>query len=133
MSLQSIKKYLFLFCFVIAVSLFSCVINNSAVAADVGVADFSWLPNTETDLAGYKIHYGINQGGPYGLVVDLGIPAPVDGRIHGSVTGLTAGVTYFFVGTAYNNADLESDFSVEVEYSAPLPPPVDVTSPIAIQ
>ncbi|MCD6534685.1 MAG: DNRLRE domain-containing protein [Deltaproteobacteria bacterium] len=130
MSLQSIKKYLFLFCFVIAVSLFSCVINNSAVAADVGVADFSWLPNTETDLAGYKIHYGINQGGPYGLVVDLGIPAPVDGRIHGSVTGLTAGVTYFFVGTAYNNADLESDFSVEVEYSAPLPPPVDVTSPI---
>jgi len=128
MCYQLIKKYLFVFCFVVA-CIFCSAITNVAVAADTGVVNFSWLPNTEADLAGYKIHYGTVQGGPYNMEVDLGLPSPVEGRIHGSVTGLIEGETYFFVATAYNTTGLESDFTGEIEDSIPSPEPTDTTPP----
>ncbi len=93
-----------------------------------GTANFSWLPNTESDLAGYKIHYGTNPNGPYDSVVEAGNPPPVDGRIKGTVYGLTEGVTYYFVATAYNTSGLESDFSSEVTYTCPSTQP-DTTPP----
>ena len=94
---------------------------NFASANVTSTANFSWLPNTEADLAGYKIHYGTSPGGPYTMVVDIGNPAPVDGRIQGSVTGLTEGVTYYFVATAYNEAGLESDYSTQATYPQTTP------------
>ena len=81
--------------------------------------NFSWLPNSEADLAGYKIHYGTASGGPYTSQVDVGKPAPVDGRIHGSVSDLNPGVTYYFTATAYNTSGLESEYSTEASYAVP--------------
>ena len=119
MTIKTIKKHFLKICLAATIILFFAGINNFAFAADNGTVDFSWLPNTETDLAGYKIHYGINQNGPYDLIVDVGNPAPVDGRIKGNVSGLTEGVTYYFVATAYNDAELESDYSDEAVYICP--------------
>ena len=79
---------------------------------------FSWLPNSETELAGYKIYYGTSDGGPYGSIVDVGNPALVDGRVYGEVTGLTCGVNYFFVCVAYDSQDEESDYSQQVSVTA---------------
>jgi len=81
-------------------------------------ANFSWLSNQESNVDGYKIHYG-TASGSYDSVVDIGNPAPIDGRIQGTVPGLTEGTTYFFAATAYDTANnLESDFSAEITWTA---------------
>ncbi len=78
---------------------------------------FSWLPNQEADVAGYKIHYGTTSG-LYSEIVDIGNPSPVDGRIHGQVVNLTEGTTYYFVSTAYNSNGQESEYSDEITWTA---------------
>jgi len=89
----------------------------AALAVD---ASFSWLPNTESTLAGYKIHYG-TASRTYTQSVDIGNPGPsADGRVHGTVTGLSAGTTYYFAATAYDINGIESDFSQEVSLSVTL-------------
>jgi len=52
------------------------------------VETFSWIPNIESNIAGYKIYYSQSNGGSYPNVVNIGKPAPVDGRIQGTVPGL---------------------------------------------
>ncbi len=94
-----------------------------------GQAEFSWLPNTEPTLAGYRIHYG-TASRTYTATVDVGLPQPVDGRVFATVTGLTEGETYFFAATAYAADGTESDYSDEVSFTVPMTgattPPVAV-------
>jgi len=72
-------------------TLFSLVLLASVVqATDVS---FSWLPNPEPTVSGYKIHYGTTSNS-YDSFVDVGNPAPINGRIQGTVTGLIDGTTY---------------------------------------
>ncbi|MCP5006759.1 MAG: fibronectin type III domain-containing protein, partial [Planctomycetes bacterium] len=55
-----------------------------------------WNPNTESNLAGYKVHYGISSGN-YDIIVDVGsqltFTLPAD---------LVIGTPYFFAVTAYD-------------------------------
>jgi PKD repeat protein len=67
----------------------------------------AWDANPETDLAGYRLHYGTASGN-YPQVVDVG---DVTGY---EVVGLEDGVTYYFAVTAYNTAGNQSDYSNEV-------------------
>ena len=83
-------------------------------------AGFSWLPNEEPNLTGYKIYYG-TESRAYTVVVDVGNPDTIDGRVHTEIEGLQDGETYFFSATAYNDAG-ESDYSTEVERTLPLYP-----------
>ena len=92
-----------------------------------GQAEFSWLPNTEPNLAGYRIHYG-TASRAYTTTVNVGLQQPVDGRIHATVTGLIPGETYFFAATAYDASGGESDYSTEVSYTVP---PASATPPVA--
>ena len=113
------------------VALFVAVALQPGVASAACSVELSWSPNPETYVAGYKIYYGTSQGGPYSFVVDAGNPALVDGMVHGTVSGLTEGNTYYFVATAYDEDENESAPCAEVSYTCPgsSPPPVDTTPP----
>ncbi len=99
-------RYLFLACFILC----SCSGYAFAQGSDGGVT-LAWNANSESDLAGYKIHIGLTSGN-YDTVID------VENVIRHTVTGLTVGETYFFALTAYDNWNNESLHSVEVTTTA---------------
>lgn len=91
------------------------------LAFGIGLADevtVAWDPNTEADLAGYKIHIG-TETGVYTEVRDMGLPDPTEYV----VTGLTQGETYYMAATAYDANSNNSGFSNEIQYTVPDPPP----------
>lgn len=115
----------------IAISIYSL---TPAYALDVTLA---WDPNSETDLAGYKIYYGTAAGGPYNgigssdgsspIVVPLGnLTNPASPEF--TVRGLADG-TYYFVATAYNSGAFESGYSNEVSAQASTTPPPTNSAP----
>jgi hypothetical protein len=73
-------------------------------AAQINLA---WDPNTETDLAGYRVYYGIASG-------TYGAPADVGNVTAYTLNGLTPGVTYYIAVTAYDTVANESGYSNEV-------------------
>lgn len=89
-------------------------IVTSAFGAE---ARFTWTPNTETNLAGYKIYYGTTPG-TYSTGVDQGMGVIVDGKVTGAVGELVAGTTYYFAATAYDTDGFESLPSNEVSWTA---------------
>jgi chitinase len=72
----------------------------------------AWDPNTDADLAGYKISYGTVSRN-YSSTID------VQKATSYSVTGLSTGQTYYFAASAYNAEGLSSGYSSEVSYSIP--------------
>lgn len=107
----------------ILVSLFTC---RTLFAGD---AFLSWAPNTEPNLAGYKIYYGTSPG-IYGPPIDAGLTATPSAPAT-AVTGLGAG-TFYFAVTALDTAGNESGFSGEVSKtlaSSNMAPAADTTPP----
>ena len=94
---------------VITISIFIGVIASNAKAAQVTLA---WDPNTESDLAGYKIHYGTANNN-YSVHID------VHNVTTYTVTGLTDGQTYYLAATAYDASGNESGYSNSVTYGVP--------------
>lgn len=80
----------------------------TAVAEDLTLA---WNPNSESDLGGYKIYFGMASGA-YGSPITIGRQTTF------TITGLSPG-TYYFAVTAYNNAGAESGVSNEVVATIP--------------
>lgn len=106
--------------------------------AFAGDAILSWTPNTDSDVAGYKVYYGT-------VSRHYGAPITVGNQTAYTVTGLGLG-TYYFALTAYDAAGNESAFSNEIsktffDTSAPVsgntPPedaqPSDMTPPADVQ
>jgi hypothetical protein len=77
-----------------------------AARAGAAIVTLAWDPNPETDLLGYRIHYGTSSG-VYGTSIEVGLQTTY------TVTGLPAG-NYYFAITAYNTSWLESGYSNEV-------------------
>lgn len=71
-----------------------------------------WDPNTEPDLAGYKIYYGTSSEN-YDMSVDVGNWTSC------TIAGFVEGVNYYFAATAYDAYGNESDFSDEVSTTIP--------------
>ena len=83
-----------------------------AILAIAGIAQaatvqVTWNPNTEPDLAGYKLYHG-TASGQYGEPVDVG-------NVTGHVMEITPqhGATYYFALTAYDTSGNESGYSAE--------------------
>ena len=108
---------------------FVIIVMNSRFARYLAVAAFfslvtgafaetrsvtlSWEPNTEPDIAGYKVHWGTSSG-VYSQFTD--VP-----QTTASVSDLAVGIRYYFAVTAYNEAGLESGYSEEVSAIVPSP------------
>lgn len=74
------------------------------------IATLSWYPNTETNLAGYKIHIG-TAAGVYNATVD------VRNVTSYNLSNLAIGTTYYFAVSAYDTAGTDSALSNEVSKS----------------
>jgi len=83
------------------------LLSSEAYAADVTLA---WDANTEEDLAGYNLHYGITSGN-YTQHIDVG------NVIEYTITGIDPYTTYYYAATAYDVDGNESDYSNEVIYT----------------
>jgi hypothetical protein len=81
-------------------------------AAYAASVDLAWDPNTEPELAGYKIYWGPS-GGNYTSSKDVG------NNSSATITGLDEGKTYYFAATAYDGDGNESDFSNQINFTIP--------------
>lgn len=93
---------------------------SSAFATSLVV---SWGANTETDLGGYKIYYGVTSGvttGVYANSFDTG------NVLTYTISNVTEGSTYYIALKAYDTSNNYSAFSEEASIFVPIP---DVTPP----
>ena len=78
----------------------------------------AWDANSEADLAGYRIYYGV-QGATNAPVV---AESAVSGSPLVTISGLVLGETYEFYATAFNTAGLESEPSEVLTFTVPTRP-----------
>jgi hypothetical protein len=83
---------------------------SNAMAASVNLA---WDPNTEPELAGYKIYWGTSSGN-YTSSKDVGKTTTT------TIDGVEEGTTYYFAATAYDSQGDESKYSNQVAFTVPL-------------
>jgi hypothetical protein len=98
----------------VSLELPGCVVGQHSVAPPTGSVTLQWDPNTEPDLAGYKV-YSSTLSGLYGDPIATLPPSVTTYQS----TGLVKGVTYFFVISAYNSQGIESLPSEEVARTIP--------------
>jgi len=84
------------------------VLSSLALIAVASAASITWDPNTEPDLAGYRIYWGPASRGYTNL---LTVPAAPGVRITNWVPVVTVG---FVAVTAFSTNGLESDYSNEI-------------------
>jgi len=87
-----------------------CLLPSFAFAAQ---ATLAWDRNTESDIAGYRLYYG-TASRDYTTRIDVGNTDQY------TVTGLAAGVIYYFAATAYDVDGNESGFSEQVVHTIPV-------------
>jgi hypothetical protein len=107
----------------VAIIFFLFLFTAETHAADLTLA---WDANTESNIAGYKIHYGLSSGN-YSTVIDAGNPDPTTYV----VTNLNEGTTYYLAATAYDSSNNESGFSQEVVYTVPSSSSTTTTTTVA--
>ena len=94
-------------------------------------ATVRWTPNSESDLAGYKIYY---KAGSATLPSEVGAtgglsPIYVQNVTTATLTGLDPYLNYYLAATAYNYTGVESLLSDSVVFYEVIPPTVSITSP----
>ncbi len=98
----------------------SLVWLSAASAMDVKL---QWDPNSESDLAGYKVYYGVE---------DLSNPVQQDVNLQTDaiISALDPDRNYTFAVTAYNTSGQESSYSNVVKVPESVMPVVSVTAPV---
>ena len=97
--------------FIVFWAIFPLVLTMTAAAHSATVT-LTWDPNTEQDLAGYKLYQGTKSGN-YTSSVDAG------NKTTCTLSNVEPGITYYYAATAYDTAGNESGYSGEVSYIAP--------------
>ena len=92
--------------FLLILSSIILVYTTLSYSAEVVLA---WDPNTEEDLAGYKVYYGFESGN-YAYSVDVG------NQVRATISDVEPNKVYYFTATAYDMDGNESDFSDEIFY-----------------
>jgi hypothetical protein len=87
----------------------ACFLPLLVAKATAGGVTLAWDPNSEPDLAGYRVHYG-TAATPYDKLVDVVTTSA-------TIANLVNGVTYTFAVTAYNDAGNESVYSQPLSYT----------------
>lgn len=82
-----------------------------SVATELIEPTLTWDRSTDPAVAGYRVRYGTSSG-KYDKTVDVG------GNNTATLSGLTAGSSYYAVVTAYNSAHIESLPSNEIALKA---------------
>ena len=113
------KKNLMVLSIILAAAIL-CPFQVFAAAVEV-----SWVGNSETDLAGYKIYYGI-QPGTYTSTINAGKVTTA------TINNLETGKTYYVAMSAYDTSNNESVKSAEVSISIPDPDTTPPTGSIII-
>ena len=80
------------------------ILPHTAYSAQISL---EWDANTEPNLAGYKIHYGVSSG-DYDTTVDIGNYTSC------TISELQEGQTYYFAASAYDLNGNQSGYSNEV-------------------
>lgn len=97
---------------------------EGVVVGSNGVA--FWNANPETDIAGYKVHFG-QTSGIYSIINNVGLTAtPTSPLVQLSTFGLAEGQWYFAV-SAYDLAGNESGLSLNIPFVFDLTAPTDPT------
>jgi len=97
--------------------LFLLLVHSTLLRA--AALTIAWNPNSEPDIAGYRVQYGTSSG-TYTNEVDAG------NATLKTIANLTSGIRYYFIVLAYNTAGEESAPSTEVSAiagTAPTPTP----------
>jgi len=101
----------------------TCFLYGSVYAAQ---AEFSWLPNSEPDLAGYKVVWG-DASRTYTQEYDCKKPdTSDDGRVHCVVPDVPETITYF-AAIAYDAEGNTSEYSNEISVNFAPAAPVQFT------
>ncbi len=97
-----------------------CIVAPWAYAANASLA---WDANTEPDVAGYKVHYGLSRL-TYTTHLDVG------NVVAYTVTNLAASTSYYFAVTAYDSYGNESGYSNEVPFTTPAAGVETISTPL---
>ncbi len=104
----------------------SLLLGSLSVAQAAQSVSFAWTANTDPSIVGYRYHQGTSSGN-YSQSIDVGKSSTA------TAANLTAGLTYYFVITAYNAAAQESVASNQVSFTAtaaPTPTPTPMATPV---
>ncbi len=110
MNLKKNMTFKLIILYAFSALMLSFVLIKTANGATVNLV---WNANSETDLAGYKVHIG-NNSGVYSQTHDVG-------KFITASFKLANRTFYCFAVTAYNTSGLESGYSNEVCYTTPKP------------
>ena len=107
--------------------LFAFVFSFLPSIAFAGSAVLSWEANSEPDIAGYNVYYGITQR-------SYRSPIPVGKVTTYKVNNLDEGKKYYFAVTALDTSGNESGYSTEVSkfISSSSPPPSDSSFQVSL-
>ncbi len=102
------------------------VVALAASALGQNSVTLAWSPDTGTNIAGYKLYYGVASR-TYTYTNNVG------NVTNATVSSLTSGTVYYFAVTAYDTSGLESAYSAEVAYTNPAAtaPTIALSSPVS--
>jgi hypothetical protein len=89
--------------------LYPAVPAMGALPVNPYVASFGWDPSPDPSVSGYRIYYGTTPGTYSSSILAGNATTAI-------VPGLAAGVTYYFVITAYDVNGVESAYSDEISF-----------------